>query len=83
MADGEAYPTYTVQVLDNHIENFKPKGLEGGVPTIDKKADGNQKNNAAIGDVVSRRSRSQRHPWQGGMSWHGQAYQELDHRWPY
>lgn len=53
VADGEAYPTYTVQVLDNHIENFKPKGLEGGVPTIDKKADGNQKNNAAIGDVVT------------------------------
>lgn len=53
--DGEVYPTYTVQVLDNHIENFKPKGFEGGVPTIDKKTgDGtNIKSDAAIGDVVT------------------------------
>ena len=52
--DGEVYPTYTVAVLNNHIENFKPKGLEGGVPSIDKKTgDGTQsKNDAAIGDVV-------------------------------
>lgn len=55
VADGEVYPTYTVQVLDNHIENFKPKGFEGGVPTIDKKTgDGsNIKSDAAIGDVVT------------------------------
>lgn len=54
VSDGEVYPTYTVAVLNNHIENFKPKGLEGGVPSIDKKTgDGTQsKNDAAIGDVV-------------------------------
>lgn len=53
--DGEVYPTYTVQVLNNKIENFKPKGFEGGVPTIDKKTgDGtNIKSDAAIGDVVT------------------------------
>lgn len=54
VSDGEVYPTYTVAVLNNHIENFKPKGLEGGVPSIDKKTgDGtNSKSDAAIGDVV-------------------------------
>lgn len=54
VSDGEVYPTYTVAVLNNHIENFKPKGLEGGVPSIDKKTgDGTQsKNDAAIGDVM-------------------------------
>lgn len=54
VSDGEVYPTYTVQVLDNHID-LKPKGLEGGVPSIDKKtgADGEAvKSDAAIGDVV-------------------------------
>lgn len=54
VSGGEVYPTYTVAVLNNHIENFKPKGLEGGVPSIDKKTgDGtNSKSDAAIGDVV-------------------------------
>lgn len=54
VSDGEAYPTYTVQVLNNHID-FKPKGLDGGVPDVTKKTgDGTKsKSDAAVGDVVT------------------------------
>lgn len=53
VADGEAYPTYTVNVVDNKITNFKPKGIDNGVPTVTKKTEDNKAAaDAAIGNVV-------------------------------